>query len=159
MTDIMPGDTVRCLVGYYKSYAYGEKATVKALDVSSSGNPVLILDNDLCDYGTSMYKVQNWQFVTRPPKHKAKQEPKKEHQIMGYQKTKFVAIKVTSVEEYFQNVISYDKGDFVTYDSQKEALDVIKREIKDNERYLILQTVALVAPAEPVVPVQITVYR
>ena len=65
MRDIFPGDTVKCLVGYYKSYGYGELAIVKRLDVSSAGNPVLILANDYCDYGESMYSVDNWQFQDR----------------------------------------------------------------------------------------------
>lgn len=162
MTAPKAGDTVRCLVGHYKSYAYGEKATVKRVEETTAGNIVIILDNDLCDEGTSMYLIQNWAFVTRPPKKKTKQlvaEPKKEHQIMGYEKTKYFAKRLDTSTNYEGHLHFLTNGSSPLMNTQNDVLDWVKENIVEGEKWVILQTMALVEPKAPITPVQVTVYR
>lgn len=147
MTDIMAGDTVRCLVGYYKSYQYGELAKVKRLDLSSAGNPVLILDNNLCDYGESMYSLENWAFHSRS-------EPKKE-KPMSYVRKQYFAMQIDTKEPEGQFLNLKKAPDYdgveqtVLRHTRSEVLRDLRSIIKDGETWVIVETLGFVSPAEP----------
>lgn len=138
---IQAGDTVRCRVDYYSSYEYGETAVVKKLDVSSTGNPVLILPNPLCQYGQSMYSIDNWEFVSRPKS--------KETNPMGYVKTKYFAMMVRSEDEGTTFLPLVPTEQTVLRDTKAEALRDVRANIKEGEQWVILQTVGYVIPAPP----------
>lgn len=149
MTDIMAGDTVRCLVGYYKSYAYGELAKVKRLDLSSAGNPVLILENNLCDYGESMYSLENWAFHSRP-------KPKKENTV-SYVRTLYFAMKLDTSREGSFVPVKIESGDTgehfneqtVSRHTKSEVIKDVRSVIKEGETWVLLKTEGFISPAEP----------
>jgi hypothetical protein len=149
MTDIMAGDTVKCLVDYYKSYAYGELAKVKRLDLSSAGNPVLILENYLCDYGESMYSLDNWAFHSRP-------EPKKETN-MSYVRSQYFALKLDNTKEGSFMPVKIETGDAgepfneqtVNRHTKSEVIRDVRSVIKEGETWVLVKTEGFISPAEP----------
>lgn len=123
---------------------------MKRLDVSSAGNPVLILENNLCDYGESMYSVDNWQFHSRP---KPKEEKK-----MGYVRTQYFAAKIDHPQEGTSFLpLKISTGDVgepfieqtVLRHTKSEVMKDIRANIQDGEQWVILQTQGFVTPAEP----------
>ena len=148
--DILPGDTVKCLTNKYKSYSYSEHAVVRDLDLSSAYNPVLILDNYLCDYGTSQYSLENWAFVSRP---KPKEEP-----TMPTEKTKYFGVKLNP-DEGPSAFIPLTEDMTVPFDTASEVMDTVTKHVANGESWIILKTVALVEPKEPVVPTKVTYYK
>ena len=166
MTRIQKGDIVRCLVGYYKSYGYGDHAIVQGIDVSTLGTPLLLLSNPLCDYGQSMYSTANWEFVRRP-------EPKeKKMTTTGYTKTQFFGLRINeeSTDKVFMPfkvepetpLMQASLFQTQTRNSKSEVIADIQQGINKGERWVILQTIGFIEPAEPkpvVTPIEITECR
>lgn len=141
MTEILQGDLVRCKVGYYKSYGRGAITTVKRLDISNAGNPVLILANSLTDYGESMYDVNNWEFVSRP-------KPKKE-QTVGFSRTLYFGGKIEGMDTTELREIPRIGSRTVGRHSKHEAINDVRGVIQEGETWLLLQTVGIITPKEP----------
>ena len=146
-----------CRVGHYKSYHYGEETSV--LEVFKDK---IKLENDLTENGTCWYLAENWSLV-----EPVKQVRQKEAQLVGFAKTQYFAVKLdTSKESLFLEMDIQTTPNNANYipqtilaDSKREVLEHVKSSIKKGEKWVILQTVSLIEPEEPKIPLKITELR
>lgn len=146
-----------CRVGHYKSYHYGEETSV--LEVFKDK---IKLENDLTENGTCWYLAENWSLV-----EPVKQVRQKEAQLVGFAKTQYFAVRLdTSKQSPFLEMdikIAPSNTAYIVQtilaDSKREVLEYVKNAVKEGEKWIILQTVSLIEPEEPKIPLKITELR
>jgi hypothetical protein len=148
MAKFQKGDVVTCDYSGYQMYGIGSKAKVLDVVISSNGNELITLKNDLTEYGSTDYLARNFSLVHRPKK---KEEPMADYN----QKTFYFAMRRTESDqlEFFQSTRTPLR------EQKSQAIQDAKQSMQEGEEWMVLQAVAMLKHEEPKPPIIITEYR
>ncbi len=145
-------DVVECLVDEYVGVKKGQRRKVKK--VIPGKNTLIQLKNKESDYGTSDYKASNFKLIYRPTRQ--------EDSMPAPQKTKYFALRLDSegLSTAFLDFKDANDDQTTLRNSKSEVLEDIKSMIEAGQKWIILQTHAVVELPKPTTPpVRITEYK
>lgn len=146
------GDMVGLNGNYrYPGWAHGEQRVIIEVEYSEFEDRwALAISNPQSPYGVSKYNPRNFT---------------KDTVNMAYERTKFFAAKITNgdlIDAQLDGEMSNDVGDPLNTpmrDSKYQVQQDVAKIIKHGEKWLVLQTVAMIEGEEPRPPIRITEYK
>lgn len=156
------GDTIRCTaLNKYVTYDYGSLAKVLDVKEGTQGDTLVLLNNPMSDTGIGWYYAYNFEVINRLNSkqrfqlHQAKRE---EQMTNAYEKTSYFGVKLVTCDP--SSFLAIDpEGQTVLRPTKHEAIKDVQSAISIGERWMVLQTVALIEPQDPRPPIIITEYK
>lgn len=164
MAKFMEGDVVRCLAHHYSGVQFGEyTSVVKVSHQPHTGNELITLKNSCSPYGTSDYDASNFKLHFRP---------KRNRPMATAERTKYFAVKLNPAYIHDDGGLVFDEvgkihpGDIAgglsttpLRNSQHEVRVDVNKRIAEGDKWLVVQTVALLEGEEPRPPIRVTEYK